>query len=167
VLLVTVACLLAILTVTEQRCLRGCFFGSKNIARTRKEVSTLFEELGRSYQEWACLLGPSCALIHPLLEEQFPTKRKRGKSPNGSLKTKLHLSAALRFYAGGSPLDIMPTMACHDTPYTSIWGITDAINNTTTLSFNSHQAEFPSHVKQEEIAHGFKAQSTAEFDKIF
>ncbi|KAL7474950.1 hypothetical protein ACHAW6_000890 [Cyclotella cf. meneghiniana] len=50
--------------------------------------------------------------------------------------------------------------------YTSIWGTTDAINNTPTLSFNSHQAEFPSHVKQEEISYGFKAQDTAEFDEI-
>ncbi|KAL7485249.1 hypothetical protein ACHAW6_010848 [Cyclotella cf. meneghiniana] len=139
--------------------------------RTRKEVSDLFEELG-SYQERDYRMNPKQFLdlhghLHLQLEERFPTKHKRGKSPNGSLNTKLHLSAALRFYAGGSPLDSMPTNGMSSqSMYTSIWGTTDAINNTPTLSFNSHQAEFPMHVEQEEIAHGFKAQSNAEFDKI-
>ena len=86
-------------------------FGSKNIARTRKEVPALFEELG-SYQERAYCMNPKQFLdlhghLHPQLEDQFPTKHKRGKSLTGSLNTKLCLSVALRFYAGGSSLDIV------------------------------------------------------------
>ncbi len=45
-LLMSVACLLAILSVDEITSLRGRFFGSKNIARTRRDVANLFEELG-------------------------------------------------------------------------------------------------------------------------
>ena len=170
-LLLMVACLLLTLSASEQSHLRGRYFGSKNIARTRKEVSALFEELG-CYQERAYRMNPEQFLdlhrqLYPQLEKQFPTNRKRGTTPNGSIETKLRLSAALRFFAGASPLDIMLTHGMsRQSVYNSIWGTTDAINETPTLSFNNHQAEFPSHAEQEEIARGFKARSTAEFDKV-
>ena len=105
--------------------------------------------------------------LPPQLEEHFPTKRSRGKTPNGSINTKLRLSAALRYAAGGSPLDIMLTHGMsHQSVYDSIWGITDAVNKTKSLDFNADGAEFPSHVEQEDIAKGFKAMSMAHFDQI-
>jgi hypothetical protein len=107
------------------------------------------------------------AQLLPQLEEQFPTKRPRGKSPNGPINTKLRLSAALRFAAGGSPLDIMLTHGMsRQSVYDSIWGTTDAVNQTKSLDFNADGAEFPSHEEQEEIAKGFKAMSAAQFDRI-
>ena len=50
--------------------------------------------------------------------------------------------------------------------YRSVWGTTDAVNATSSLSLNRDNAEFPSHEEQEEIAEGFKLRSKAEFDKI-
>ena len=41
-----VVCLLAILSVDDQRSLRGRCLGSKNIARTRKQVDSLFQHWG-------------------------------------------------------------------------------------------------------------------------
>jgi hypothetical protein len=82
------------------------------------------------------------AQLVPQLEEQFPTKRSQGKTPNGPVNTKLRLSAALRFAAGSSPLDIMLThsMSCQSV-YDSIWGTTDAVNQTKSLDFNADGAE--------------------------
>lgn len=170
-LLLLVGCLLALLTLDEQKTLRGRFFGAKNIARTRKEVDSLFQESG-VYQERAYRMNPSQfselhERLHDQLKEQFPTKRVRGKTPNGTIHTKLRLSAAIRFYAGGSPLDIMLSHGLsRQSVYKSVWGTTDAINQTKGLAFNLDGAEFPSHEEQEEIAWGFKARSKAGFDKI-
>ena len=80
---------------------------------------------------------------------------------------KLQLSAALRFAAGGSPLDIMLTHGMsRQSVYDSIWGTTDAVNKTKSLDINADGAEFPSHKEQEDIAKGFKAMSLAQFDQI-
>lgn len=70
-----VACLLAILSVDEITSLRGRFFGSKNIARTRREVTSLFDELG-GYQERAYHMNiDQFNDLHqhllPQLEEEF------------------------------------------------------------------------------------------------
>ena len=50
--------------------------------------------------------------------------------------------------------------------YKSVWGTTDAINATSSLSFNLNNEAFPSHEEQGEIAEGFKLRSRAGFDKI-
>ena len=166
-----VACLLTILSVDEITSLHGRFFGSKNIARTRREVTSLFDELG-GYQERAYRMNiDQFNDLHqhllPQLEEKFSTKRKNGNTPNVVIPTKLRLSAAIRYFAGGSPLDIMLTHGIsRQSVYCSVWGTTDAVNTTSHLSFNEHGAQFPSHEEQEEIAEGFKLKSKAGFDKI-
>ncbi|KAL3772329.1 hypothetical protein ACHAWO_004214 [Cyclotella atomus] len=156
-LLLHVGCLLCLLTVAEQGILRGRFFGAKNIARTRKEVASIWEQLGcyqqRAYRMDTDQFHDLHAQLLPQLEEQFPTKRSRGKTPNGPINTKLRLSAALRFAAGSSPLDIMLTHGIsHQSVYDSIWGTTDAVNKTKSLDFNADGAEFPSH--GDEVAGG-------------
>eukprot|EP00804_Cyclotella_cryptica_P001469 CCRYP_003704-RA/>CCRYP_003704-RA protein AED:0.31 eAED:0.31 QI:0/-1/0/1/-1/1/1/0/136 len=50
--------------------------------------------------------------------------------------------------------------------YRSVWGTTDAINATLSLSFNRNNADFPSHEEQKEIAEEFKMRSKADFDRI-
>eukprot|EP00804_Cyclotella_cryptica_P003297 CCRYP_010514-RA/>CCRYP_010514-RA protein AED:0.20 eAED:0.23 QI:0/-1/0/1/-1/1/1/0/211 len=60
-------------------------------------------------------------------------------------------------------------MGCQDSLCTnclSVWGTTDSINATSSLSFNQNNAEFPPHEEQWEIAEGFKLQRTAGFEKI-
>ena len=147
------------------------FFELKNITRTRREVSSLFQELG-GYQERAYHMNiDQFNELHQQLltklQEQFTTKRKCGKSPSGIITTKLCLSAEIRYFAGGSPLDIMLTHGIsRQSVYCSVWGTTDAVNAMLHLSFHQHGAELPSHNEQEEIAGGFKLRSKAEFDKV-
>ena len=50
--------------------------------------------------------------------------------------------------------------------YRSVWGTTDAINATASLSLNQNNAEFSSHEEQEEIAKGFMLRSKTGFDRI-
>ncbi|KAL7479198.1 hypothetical protein ACHAW6_004940 [Cyclotella cf. meneghiniana] len=79
----------------------------------------------------------------------------------------LHLSAAIRYFADGSPLNIMLTHGIsRQSVYDSVWRTTDAVNATSQLSFNQHGAQFPSNDEQGEIADGFKVRSKAGFDKI-
>ncbi|KAL7476180.1 hypothetical protein ACHAW6_002057 [Cyclotella cf. meneghiniana] len=105
--------------------------------------------------------------LSPQLDEAFPVGQKRGKSPNGSLDTKFWLSAVIRYYAGGSPLDVMLTHGMsRQSVYKSVWGVTDAVNKTKQLSCNINGAEFPSHEEQEEISMGFNLMSTADFDQV-
>ncbi|KAL7483798.1 hypothetical protein ACHAW6_009449 [Cyclotella cf. meneghiniana] len=170
-ILFLVACLLVVLPVDEQRSLRGRYLGSKNIARTRKQVENLFQLMGahqeRAYRMNVEQFNELHMQLLPELSKEFTSKRKRGHTPNGAINTKLRLSAAIRFYAGGSPLDIMLSHGMsRQSIYQSVWGTTDAVNATSSLSLNRDNAEFPSHDEQEEIAEGFKLRSKAAFDKI-
>ena len=169
--LLLVSCLLAVLSLDDRKSLRGRYLGSKNIERTRKQIDDLFQELGahqrRAYRMTVDQFTELHEKLVPELLKEFPTTRKWGRTPNGVIHSKLRLSAALRFYAGGSPLDIMLTHGIsRQSVYRSVWGTTDAINATPSLSFNQNNAEFPSHDEQVEIAEGFKLRSRAGFDKI-
>jgi len=166
-----VACLLAVLSLDDRKSLRGPYLGSKNIERTRKQIDDLFQELGAQQKRADRMSVVQFTELHekllPELLKEFPTMRKWGCTPNGVIHSKLRLSAALRFYAGDSPLDIMLSHEMsRQSVYRSVWGTTDAINATSSLSFNQNNAEFPSHEEQEEIAEGFKMRSRAGFDKI-
>ncbi len=159
------------LSLDDRKSLRGRYLGSKNIERTRKQIDDLFQELGahqrRAYRMRVDQFTELHEKLLPELLKEFPTTRKWGRTPNGVIHSKLRLSAALRFYAGGSPLDIMLTHGIsRQSVYRSVWGTTDAINATPSLSFNQNNAEFPSHDEQAEIAEGFKLRSRAGFDKI-
>ncbi len=164
-ILMLAACLLAVLSIQDQRSLRGRYLGSKNIE------DGLFLELGTHQRKAYRMSVEQFNELHdqllPEILKEFPSKRKRGRTPNGAINSKLRLSVALRFYAGGSPLDIMLSHGLsRQSVYRSVWGITDAINSTLSLSLNQNNADFPSHEEQEEIAKGFKVRSKAGFDKI-
>eukprot|EP00804_Cyclotella_cryptica_P024834 CCRYP_001783-RA/>CCRYP_001783-RA protein AED:0.25 eAED:0.25 QI:0/0/0/1/1/1/2/0/207 len=105
--------------------------------------------------------------LYDRLNEHFPTKRRRGHTPNGVIETKLCLSAAIRYYAGGSPLDIMLSHGMsRSAVYDSVWGTVDVVNKTSSMAFNDDSAHFPSHEEQTEITKGFVAMSAAGFDNI-
>ena len=78
-LLLLVGCLLCLLTVVEQRSLRGRFFGAKNIARTRKEVASIWDQLGcyqqRAYRMDTDQFHELHSQLLPQLQEHFPMKR--------------------------------------------------------------------------------------------
>ena len=88
------------------------------------------------------------------------TNRSRGRDPNGTIGADLKLSMAIRFFAGGDPLDIMLS---HGVSYTSvykaIWEVVDAVNQSPYLAIS-----FPKdHQSQQQIADGFKQKSKANF----
>jgi hypothetical protein len=93
------------------------------------------------------------------LKPYLPAKQRVG--PNGIITSKLELSIALRYFAGGSPLDFISS---HGISYTSIWSsiwrIVIAINECEQLHI-----KFPEdHSFQKQIAATFKEKSNVGFD---
>ena len=113
--LAVVAVLLELLDEDEADALRGRMYGSQNIRRTRKSLDAMWKELGCDARKAWRMSIDSFNKLHelllPKLKEEFPGRLPgtRGRSPNGDIPTKLRLSAAIRFFSGGSVLDIILT----------------------------------------------------------
>ena len=95
-----------------------------------------------------------------ILSDHLPVtgeKRKRGTVPNGPITKCARLSMALRYCAGGDPLDIADIHGVgQGEVLSSVWGVVDAIHLSPELDI-----KFPEdHVAQTEVAEGFKAKST-------
>ncbi len=85
----------------------------------------------------------------------------RNAIPNGPIATSVRLACALRYFAGGSPYDIMVRYGIsHTDIFICVWCVVDAINRLAEFCILFPQA----HDKQMEIAEGFKAVSQAGFD---
>ena len=105
--LMMVACVLEILDLDDEEVVVGRTIGSTNIRRTRKKVKDMWKELGcyarKAYRMNMDSLKKLHSLLLPALRDEFDIKeRSRGKTPNGNISTLLRLSAAIRFFAGGS-----------------------------------------------------------------
>ncbi|KAL7526510.1 hypothetical protein ACHAXR_001523, partial [Thalassiosira sp. AJA248-18] len=188
--LMMTACVSDMLTEEEQKNLRGRLLGAKTVRRTRKTVvnmrsylytamqvcvrilDNMWRELGYHARKAYRMSMETFDLLHerlePALREEFKCQpRKNGSAPNGEIPTKLRLSAAIRFFAGGSVYDIMLSHGIGKASvYRSVYGVVDCVNKDKSFSFNEDGAEFPTHDEQREIAKGFLAKSGAEFDKI-
>ena len=91
-----------------------------------------------------------------------PNERKRaGNHINGPIGTAIRLSAAIRYFTGGDPLDIALVHGIsHREVFYSVWAVVNAINQTKELDIS-----FPTdHQEQRNIAKGFLAKSAAGFD---
>lgn len=82
--------------------------------------------------------------------------------PNGPISTKVCLAVALRYFAGGSPYDIM-SMSVYGISHTaimdSVWSVVEAVN-----LVPEFQIEYPkSHTEQMNIARGFEQASAVGF----
>jgi hypothetical protein len=148
---------------------RGRLLGSHHIRRTRKEVDTMFNQLGKKAQHAFKTNLEEFYNLHDILEphldEQFGTSA-RGR-PNGPIPTKLRLSAALRFFSGASVYDIQLTHGIGEASvYKSVYGVINAANRCPHFEFNHDGAEFPSLEEQEEIAEGFLKKSAAGFHNV-
>jgi hypothetical protein len=96
------------------------------------------------------------------VEGRLPDPRRtRGHAPNGDIPRSVRLAIALRYFAGGNPLDLCSTYSVtRVVVYQSIWFVVEAINATQQLGIT-----FPtSHEEQQQIAEGFKTKSTIGFD---
>jgi hypothetical protein len=84
----------------------------------------------------------------------------RGHHSRYIISSKIRLSIALCYFAGGSVYDIMLVHWVSLTSiYVSMWGVVDAIHSTPELDFH-----FLNHEQQQEIATGFCSWSGAGFD---
>ena len=87
-------------------------------------------------------------------------KRKRGRTPNGDIDCSSQLSAAIRWFAGGEPIDTIQTHGVgYYEVYKSVWIVVDAINSCPRLSI-----KFLSYTKQNGIAARFKKKLWVNFD---
>ena len=90
-----------------------------------------------------------------------PKSRLKPPCPNGPITTSVRVACALRYFAGGSPYDLMAVYAISLTEVmNSVWYVVQAINDNPDFIIS-----YPtSHDKQREIAEGFRKVSTANFD---
>ena len=167
--------------LNDARLSAGSKKGKKNIIRQRKEVESMFAELGNKARRSYRMSVQSFLYLHDILEDDLNAyfsrtstsadvaEDERAGAPNGRIPTKLRLSAAIRFFAGGDASDIVLTHGmAYSTFYESVWGVVDVVNQSKHqhLQFNEGGATFPSHDEQAEIAAAFEAMSGADFDNV-
>jgi hypothetical protein len=131
-----------------------------NIGRTRTKIVNIRRCLGRTVFRRAYRLSQEkFDELIKLLEPYLPSKQRVG--PNGIIPVALELRIALRYFAGGSPLDFIGSHGMSFTSiWNSIWRIVDVINECEQL-----RIRFPEdHSIQRQIAAGFKEKSNVGFD---
>ena len=146
------------------------------ITRQRRTVTSIFYELGGMSKRYFRMSESSFWQLHGIVQAEIAVEventtvdaahRKRQESPrktapNGLISTSVRLAAALRYFAGGSPLDIALVFGiCYKDVMKSVWAVVNAINKTP--EFAILYPECPD--EQSKIAEGFKRRSTAGFD---
>lgn len=134
--------------------------------RKRREVDSIFEELGPNYTRRAYRMEEESfwklhLLLEPfLLPKKAATNRASNGARNGVISSSARLSVALRYFAGGSAYDIALVHGIsHTEVFNSVWKVVDAVNACRELAI-----EFPSdHNKQRQLAAEFQAKSEADF----
>jgi hypothetical protein len=144
--------------VQQERKRRG-----RTVRKRRRTVSSIMCELG-AHARRACRMESTSfwelhQILFPFLKRRSRgRKRKRGKTPNGSIATAARLSMALRYFAGGSPIDISVVHGVsHSEVFVSAWMVVDAVNQCDSLAIT-----FPTcHTEQQRLAAEFYAASGA------
>ena len=141
--------------------------------RKRKNVNAMMDELGPSYIKRGYRMDRETfwklhRLIWPKMKYKINAPDNKGVpgvpqtngARNGLINSSLRLSAALRYFAAGSPIDIALShgISVKDV-YTSVWRVVDAINDTEQLKIR-----FPEKDEQKILAAKAKQKSAAEFD---
>ena len=143
--------------------------------RIRRTVDDIYQCLGpiyfrrayrmsyESFWQLHDLLSPAMKDVASSVRRYIP-KRHSYKSPpvpNGNISTSVRLGIALRYFAGGSPYDIMVKYGVsHSSMFESVWIVVEAVNAT-----KSFDISYPSgHDEQRSIALGFKNASKVKFD---
>lgn len=139
----------------------------RTMKRRRAKICELDMQLGpfefrRSYRMQKELFLELVNTIKPLLSIGRRRRHRHRVDPNdGSISPELRVSAALRYFGGGSVDDIMRSHGLsRSSLFVSVWAVVDAINKHPELAIR-----FPeNHNKQRSIASGFQATSEAQFD---
>ena len=155
---------------TSKSCNR---FGRAARTRRQRSVLEMYEALGPVYFRRAHRMSyESFCILHNKLKEgivkalgqrnaQDDLHGNLPPTPNGRISTTVRLACALRYFAGGSPYDIMINYGVsHTDIFSSVWSVVEAINQLEQF-FIIYPA---SHDKQRQIAAGFHAVSQAGID---
>jgi len=154
-------------------------YGRKARQRQRRSVSEIYIGLGPDYFRRAYRMHYSSFWkLHDELEERIEHARlehrgyekKGGREGgsylpppvrNGHIQSSVRLACALRYFAGGSPYDLMGKYGIsHTVVMESVWYVVEAINNTCDMDI-----EYPeSAEEQNKIALQFKKVSSAGID---
>lgn len=137
--------------------------GCPTIKRERPTMRYLFDLYGPSLVKRAYrMTEQSFWRLLDILEPHLPEvkKRKRGRTPNGDIYPALRLSMALRYFAGGDPLDIGPLHGVHPNEVLlSVNHVINAVHCAQELSIS-----FPEyHDDQQRIADEFRLKSSIGF----
>ena len=144
---------------------KGRIKGRKTRRRQRSSLESIFHEYGPLYFKRAYRMKEeSFWKLLDLIEDKLGKgvgKRKRGKAPNGDVPSSVRLAIALRYLAGGDPIDICAVYKVHSSVvYQSIWMVVEAINKTKEL-----QIQFPTkHEDQQVLAEEFTHRSSIGFN---
>lgn len=135
--------------------------------RQRRSVKDIYNELGDTYFRRAYRMQYRTfkRLARELRPGIVDASGKKGitsrYASNGQIAPDVRLACALRWFAGGSPYDIMTTYGIsHTDTINSIWHVVDAVNR-----HPNFDIAYPDdHEKQRAIAKGFQRVSKAGFD---
>ena len=134
------------------------------VRRKRKVVSAIFSELGpyyvhKSYRMDEVHFWKLYNMLKPHNRNKKRKRSKQGSTPNGEIPFTLRLSIAIRYFAGGSPCDLMSSHGVgYADVYRSIWLVVDTINMCPNLSIS-----FPTRTKQRVFAREFEKKSSVGF----
>jgi hypothetical protein len=105
------------------------------ICRQRRTVRSIFYELGEHNARRAYRMLPiTFWKLAQILENKLCNK-KYSMTPNGSITHWMRVSIALRYLAGGQPMDIaMVHGVSHTIIFYCLWQVIDAINQTSELA---------------------------------
>ena len=131
---------------------KGRIVGTKTRHRKRARLHDIFNEYGPVFFRRAYRMKePSFWRLLDLIEAKMGNKRKRkrGRTPNGDICNGTRLAMALRYFAGGDPIDIAAVYKVNRSlVYESVWLVVQAINNTKELDI-----KFPTkHDEQQNVA---------------
>ena len=148
------------------------------IKRSRRTGEQIYRCLGSPYFRRAYRLSyESFLFLHEKLsvgiakavDDLRPYEQRGGRGGNykpppvrnGPVSTSVRLACALRYFAGGSPYDIMAKYGIsHASLYESIWAVVEAVN-----SCDEFSIEYPaSETAQLKIAHEFENVSEVIFN---
>ena len=152
--------------LTSKKRRRGKPEGAKNVKRTRLDVdrhSMMMDKrlFRKKYRMDKTSFHKLLDILEPYLPSTGEERSRPGSVPNGPITKSSRLSMALRYCAGGDPLDICDHHGVNDYEVVrSVWFVVDAINKAPQMNI-----EFPrTHEGQAIIAEGFKKKSDIDID---
>ena len=115
------------------------FHTTPTVPRVRRDVSSIFRELGPGYVRRAYRMEQQdfwklhrllyLKIGYNVLPKSGSTKKHKNGGPNGLIPSTIRLSVAIRYFAGGSPYDIALVHGIsHSEVFVSVWRVVDAIN---------------------------------------